>query len=268
MFKKYKISLNEILTFIGEENFIHITRNIEYRNWINRQYAAYEGKCLQPMIFGESGVIKADILSANQFPINRNMQVFISHSSKDAVVAKVFAYILSAWGINCFIDSMIWNNISDLQRDLDEKYCWLKRNELFDYEKRNNSTAHVHTMLSSALFEMIDICECCVFIESNNSEIKLNDIRDTSTFSPWIFSEINYINKIRLNIPLRYQNRTQLFSEGGILNESTNLQIAYPLKSIDDMKTITFDHLYNLNLYASQHTGEEVLDRLYRINPC
>lgn len=269
MFAKYKISVQELLQFIGGE--AHLTsylKDVKFQNWVRGQYAAYSGNCLHPMIFGKNGVIEAQALSNEQFPIQQR-HVFISHSSKDADVAQVFAYILSKFGVTCFIDSMIWNNISDLQRELDERYCWLHRGTTFNYKKRNNSTAHVHTMLLTALFEMIDICECCVFIESDNSLIRLDDINDTnkkSTFSPWIFSEINYIDKIRINIPKRH--KTRLYSEGGALNESYELKIVYPMDYIDSMITLTNKNFQSLCLYKSKNeytSGEDLLDILYRV---
>lgn len=269
MFAKYKISVQELLLFIGGDT--HLTsylKDVNFQNWEREQYAAYRGNCLHPVIFGKNGVIEAQVLGNEQFPIQKR-HVFISHSSKDADIAKVFAYILSLLGIECFIDSMIWNNISDLQRELDERYCWLHRGTTFNYKKRNNSTAHVHTMLLTALFEMIDICECCVFIESDNSLIRLDDINDTnkkSTFSPWIFSEINYIDKIRIQLPERH--RTRLYSEGGALNESYKLKIVYPMDYIDSMITLTNKNFQNLCLYKrmSEYTsGEDLLDILYRV---
>lgn len=266
MFKRYKISLDTIESFIGD-NMQTIHNSNAYKKWEKEQYAAYGGNCLHPTIYGKDGVIKAQMFSDDQFPIQKR-HVFISHSSKDADVAKVFAYILSKFGVTCFIDSMIWNNISDLQRKLDEKYCWLHRGTTFNYKKRNNSTAHVHTMLLTALFEMIDACECCIFIESHNSEIRLNDIEGTSTFSPWIFSEINFINKIRINPPERYKS-TRTYSGGGRINESEEFKIAYPLGSIDDMEVITYGILQELfSGVVSSDSGEQVLDRLYEICKC
>lgn len=269
MFAKYKISVQELLLFIGgDARLTSYLKDVNFQNWVRDQYAAYRGNCLHPMIFGKNGVIEAQALSNEQFPIQQR-HVFISHSSKDADIAKVFAYILSLFGIECFIDSMIWNNISDLQKELDEKYCWLHRGTTFNYKKRNNSTAHVHTMLLTALFEMIDICECCVFIESDNSLIRLDDINDTnkiSTFSPWIFSEINYIDKIRINIPKRHKIR--LYSEGGALNESYELKIVYPMDYINSMITLTNKNLRSLCLYKRKNeytSGEDLLDILYRV---
>ena len=279
MFAKYKIDLNEIISFVGgTKHFSEIIASAKFQEWVSKQYDAYPYDILNPMVYGKDGNIRADIVSEQQFPILKNKHVFVSHSSKDGDAAKVLALFLKiTCGINCFIDSMIWNNIADLQKELDGKYCWLrKEDKVYDYNKRNNSTAHVHAMLSTALFEMIDSCECAIFIESQNSTIKLEDIKNQSTFSPWIYEEINYINKIRENTPKRYIGRKQLkvFSVGGkMVNESMNIPIVYPLSSINEMRTIDAQTLRELNersKFLQKHEGltieqlaEPILDTLY-----
>lgn len=279
MFAKYKIDINEIISFVGgDEHFAEIIASQKFKDWVSNQYGAYPYDVLNPMVYGQNGNIRADVVSEQQFPILKDKHIFISHSSKDGDAAKVLALVLKmTCGINCFIDSMLWNNIAELQKEIDGKYCWLrKEDKVYDYNKRNNSTAHVHVMLSSALFEMIDRCECAVFIESANSTIKLDDIHNTTTFSPWIYEEINFINKIRENTPERYKNRKQLktFSVGGIMiNESVSIPIVYPLKSIQEMRTIDAQTLRVLNeraKFLQEHEGlpikliaEPILDTLY-----
>ncbi len=278
MFAKYKIDINEIISILGGlQEVRNVLSDLEFQKWVTDQYSAYPGNILNPLVYGQNGVIRADIVSDEQFPILKDKQVFISHSSKDGDIARILAWFLyKFFGINCFIDSMLWNNISDLQKELDGKYCWLRKEDrIYDYNKRNYSTAHVHAMLSTALFEMIDSCECAIFIESNNSTIKLEDIRDCSTFSPWIFEEINYINKIRVNIPERLKKSKQVktFAIGGTLNESVDIPVVYPLRNLKDMHIINAETLRELYRYSQelQHRerlekkklAERILDTLY-----
>lgn len=274
MFAKYKISTSEILTSLLLKPVDQIVEFPDYKEWEEQQYAAFSGDILNPMIYGNDGVIKAEVLSNEQFPIQPK-HVFISHSSKDATVAKCFAYYLSRLGIDCFIDSMIWNNISQLQRVLDEKYCWLNEEEkIFNYKKRNNSTAHVHAILSTALFEMIDQCECAIFLESDNSVVKLEDIKDDSTYSPWIYEEINYISKIRQNIPERLKHiYTRYFSaRDDRINESVeNLVVVYPMKAVKELTPLTAKNIECMGNFTkllkeegvTGISGEDVLEMLY-----
>lgn len=279
MFAKYKIDINEIISLVGgAKHFAEIIASPKFKEWVSNQYDAYPDDILNPMVYGQEGIIRADVVSEQQFPIFKDKHIFMSHSSKDGDAAKVLALFLKiTFGINCFIDSMLWNNIAELQKEIDGKYCWLrKEDKVYDYNKRNNSTAHVHVMLSSALFEMIDRCECAIFIESTNSTIKLDDIHNTSTFSPWIYEEINYINKIRENTPERYLKSKQfkVFSVGGrLVNESANIPIVYPLKSIREMRTIDAQTLRELKeraVFLQENEGmpikqlaEPILDTLY-----
>lgn len=266
MFAKYKIDIKEVISSIGGlQEVKSVLSNPNFQQWITDQYSAYPGDILNPLVYGQNGVIRADIVSDEQFPILKDKQVFISHSSKDGDIAKVLAWLLHTFcGINCFIDSMLWNNIADLQKELDGKYCWLReKDKIYDYNKRNYSTAHVHAMLSTALFEMIDSCECAIFIESNNSTIKLEDINDCSTFSPWIYEEINFINKIRVNPPVRFERRRQVkaFSIGGTLNESINIPVVYPLRNLKDMSAIDVRTLIELYDYSQKLQQREQLDK-------
>lgn len=172
------------------------------------------------MAASQDGVVNADILKEGFFPtaFRKRYQVFISHSHKDIDLVKRLANVLYArFGVRCFVDSMVWENMTDLLKALDEQYC---RRPLcgYDYNKRNMSTAHVHAMLSIALLEMIEQCECCIFVQSENSiipSLKLKGISDEDkTFSPWIYEEINYMNMLQ---PHLSQRLIKLFS---VLDES------------------------------------------------
>ena len=120
--------------------------------------------------------------------------------------------------------------MEDLLSAIDNKYCLSDDAQHFDYFKRNLSTSHVHAMLSIALLEMISQCECCIFVQSDNSVIPslpLSGIKgNDKTFSPWIYEEINYMNQLQPYLPK--QRRLALFSS---LTESTQreTEIAVPI---------------------------------------
>ena len=56
---------------------------------------------------------------------------------------------------------------------------------MYDYNKRNYSTSHVHMMLSTALTMMMDEAECVIFLNTPNA-LSTKDIVH-KTESPWIF---------------------------------------------------------------------------------
>lgn len=275
MFARYKIPIEEVLSYIGgEDPFYKTLKNPDYQSWVKQQYAASPDNILNKLVYGKNGVIKVNVLENEQFPIAPK-QVFISHSSRDKDIAKAFAYKLSTLGITCFIDSIIWNNISQLQKELDQKYCWLDEdNKIYSYNKRNDSTAHVHAILSTALFKMIDNCECGIFIDSDNSIIKLKDITGDSTFSPWIYEEINYIDKIRPNIPERFKEsfKRTCYSDTRMINESDQqiLRMVYQTDELENFKFLNAEIMTCMQKAKNiieknglESSGEDVLDCLY-----
>ena len=136
---------------------------------------------------------------------------------------------------------------------------------LYDYEKRNSSTAHVHAMLSIALMEMIEQCECCIFIQSENSTIpslKLKSIsNEDKTFSPWIYEEINYMNMLQ---PHKSQRLLRYFSK---LDESEQRQINgitdHPVPIVHGLNLDKFTKVTRNELpYLAE--GKDWLNILYR----
>ena len=180
-----------------------------------------------------TGVIDGKTLKELWFPKGR-YHVFLSHSHGDIALARYFKTWLNYnCGLRCFIDADIWENAYDLLRELDKKYSKPEGSSSYDYNRRNQTTAHVYSMLTMALFEAIDEIECPVFIESSNS-VTLKEGIEKGTLSPWIYEEVGYMGKLPHKVPLRFP-RTQYFSVGAesvILNESAirdSLQMTHPL---------------------------------------
>lgn len=221
------------------------------------------------MASSHDGIVEATQMKDGFFPTNfRNQyQVFISHSHKDIDLVKKFANVLKAkFDVRCFVDSMVWENMEKLLAVIDEKYCKNKKTGNYYYQNRNLSTAHVHAMLTIALMEMIEQCECCIFIQSDNSTIpslKLRGIEHRDkTFSPWIYEEINFMNMLE---PRESQRLLKLFSN---LNENEQRAIngfvnpAVPIihrLDLDKFKEVKPGKIpYNFN------KDETWLDALYR----
>lgn len=137
------------------------------------------------------GVLDAAKIEEDWFP-HVATDVFISHSSADANYAIAFAGMLKQkFGLDAFIDSCLWNHSEKLLKIIDDEYSnHPTDSKLYSYEKRNNSTGHVHTMLSMALAKMIFNTHCFMFIGSENS-IHLKGLdNNTQTLSPWIYLEL------------------------------------------------------------------------------
>lgn len=130
--------------------------------------------------------------------------VFISHSRAD----KKFALTLAGWlsdelGLTSFVDSCAWGHCNKLLRQIDEECCYQEESNTFSYARRNVTTAHVHLMLSAALTQMLDQCECVFFLRTPNSlgPISISDmtsLRDEHiTQSPWLFYEMSMLRLLR-----------------------------------------------------------------------
>lgn len=79
-------------------------------------------------------------------------------------------------------------------------------------------------MLSIALMEAINNIECPIFIETGNS-VPLKTTIQEKTLSPWIFEEVNFMNKLNRKRPTRLYN-THYFSadDRGLLLRVTRVR--------------------------------------------
>ena len=195
--------------------------------------------------------------------------IFLSHSHKDEEKALAIAGMLyEEFKIWTFIDSTVWGYSNKLLKKIDDKYCLQPNGQMYDYDKRNYSTAHVHLMLSTALNKMIDLNECLFFLNSPNSISTSTEISQ-KTNSPWIFSEIATTKIIRKQTPQRLKRETRLFSTDDVkmMNESAliRLNVEYDVE-LSHLTTLRASDL--LKWYATfANSPEDALDNLYKQHP-
>lgn len=172
-----------------------------------------------------TGIIDVTKLKNNWFPEN-NYDVFISHSHNDVLIAKrVACWLKTEFDIDAFIDSTVWGYSNDLLKKIDDDYCVLSKNKktgmiTYDYDKRNYSTSQVNLILSSALHDMIDSCECIIFLNTENSISVVNTIRN-KTNSPWIYDELQTTRLISKKVPKRLMEKAE-FRDSDSINKSSN----------------------------------------------
>jgi len=208
-------------------------------------------------------IIDAARLEEDWFP-SIDADVFISHSHKDQKLAIGFAgWLHELFGITSFIDSCVWGYADDLLRIIDDNFCVLKKKadgstETYNYKKRNQSTAHVHMILNTALQKMIDKTECLVFLNTPNS-MQIDDVVDGSaTASPWIYTELTFSRMCRKKKLSEYRPH---FAHDA-LHEFAQLNVKYD---------VSLSHLVNLNdrdllqiwMNSRQKRPHEALDDLY-----
>lgn len=196
------------------------------------------------------GVLSAEQIEADWFPLVE-ADVFLSHSHRDESLAILLAgWLKQEYGIKAFIDSCVWGYADELLATIDKEYCMCADKVHYDYQKRNQSTSHVHMILNGALMKMIDSTDCLIFLNTPNS-ISSADLRDgEKTSSPWIYSELMISNMIKRK--LRYREMRKDYFE-----HAAPLKIEYP---------VTADQLLNLTIQDIQKAGKSRMVPGMRLN--
>lgn len=219
-------------------------------------------KCIKESLdkyLSPNGELKASEIEKDWFP-DFKADVFLSHSHKDERDVIIFAGFLSELGLTPFIDSCAWGYANDLLKQIDNRYCVLRKNadgtvKTYDYDERNQSTAHVHMILNGALMKMIDNTECLIFLETPNS-LKVKDVSDTTTNSAWIYSELLMSKYLNRKKPIRKKRAFVLnesFEHGG-MNVVYDVDVTHLI--VISMKDI-------IDAAKSGYSGLGRLDQLY-----
>ena len=222
----------------------------------------------------KQALINGTRLQEEWFPsefYDSQFKVFISHAHKDeTTVKKLAGYLKKHFGIHSFIDSLYWGYVKDLQQSLDDYYASYMRDgkKYYDYNTCNFLSANVHIMLSMALMKMMDACECLIFVDSDNSLYYTKGA--VGTPSSWIYEELGFSKRLRVNIPERYKEKIKV-----VLNESRE-RSSYCIFSVADsaprevhfnyeVDMRNFKELVSSDFRANIPLGaNELLDRWYK----
>lgn len=189
-----------------------------------------------------------------------DVDIFLSHSHSDTDEAIKLAIALESKGLKVFIDSCVWGNAFDLLKVIDDQYCRNFDESMYDYNKRNHSTSHAYMMLNTALHKMIDRCEIFLFLGTPNSiSVKDGIENQESLRSPWIFSELAFIQHVRRKSSLGSTSLTEsLESREKMAMDS--LEVHYDKPRLD----YKIESYVLENLLAGHYSGsKQVLQCLY-----
>ncbi|NUF39463.1 toll/interleukin-1 receptor domain-containing protein, partial [Acinetobacter lactucae] len=152
---------------------------------------------LKNYLLNDGNSLDGDEIQKHLFP-EENIDIFLSHSHGDEDKVIKLAILLERKGLKVFVDSCVWGNAFDLLKVIDKKYCLNTNGSAYNYDKRNYSTSHVYMMLNTALHKMIDNCEVFLFLGTPNSVSVKDGIKNEESLkSPWIFSELAFIQHVR-----------------------------------------------------------------------
>ena len=241
----------------------------KYLGYVNtRQYENDKSISLQKLqkIINSRDIIQAWEIKKLLLPSKR-YDIFISHSHKDLELAKGFAnYLYLFFNVTCFIDSLYWGNIDELQNELNElhlTYDGVTKKSYYDYEKTLQVAKHANMILASALTEMIDNCECVFFLNTDNSVIRGTEaISKNETYSPWIYHEVFTTTIIQKKQRSKF-NESYQFRDNAIKQIP---DISYGL-DLSGMTVLREEDILEWGTKINSNKDKHPLDVLYNLNP-
>ncbi len=220
-----------------------------------------------------TGKIEVDSLEKDWFP-KVEADIFLSHSHQDEKKAIILAgFLKKEFSIKTFIDSIIWKNSLDLLKKIDDKYN-KQSNGSYSYSGSTWAATNVNLILMMALMKMMDKCECAFFLETPNSLQISSSNKKENTGSPWIYSEIEILNRIR-KLPLK-RPKVAMESVKKSNEDIFNLQFEYNLNFSDFYKInleifrkwlFSKNNIEQYKIYDGhfKYKNLESLDKLYKI---
>ena len=257
MYARFKINVNEIRKLVRSLEVSGV--ELDPLNFEEGKAKAYKSlNYFTTGVKNKDEILDGSALQNYVFPTGDEgmYHVFISHSHDDKEDALLLAAFLKRFGkFNVFLDSYAWKSADGLLKKIDDKYC-LQKNDIYNYHRRNFSTAHIHAMLSMAIMDIINKTDCCIFVESNHS-IKLSSLsksKSAKTLSPWIYEEYAMMKTLPRH---RSIERLQSIYKADGVTEARELKIAYNI----DMAS--FMNLSSSDIFKLRG-GEKALDELYK----
>lgn len=219
-------------------------------------------------LINSSSKISADKIKELLMPVEHH-DIFISHSHKDLELAKGLAgYLKKEFGLSCFIDSLYWGNIDELQEELNRLHKHkdaTNGKEYFDYQSTMEVAKHANMILASALTQMIDECECVFFLNTDNSVIRGSDaINGNETYSPWIYHEVFTTSIIRRRTPTE-----RILNENFYIRDSAVSRLPQVFYNLDltGMAKIDYFGILLWSMKSKSNPDQFPLDVLYKIFP-
>ena len=241
----------------------------QYLNYVNtKQYENDKSISLQKLrkIINSYNIIRAHEIKKLLLP-SKHYDIFISHSHKDLELAKGLSnYLQLFFGVSCFIDSLYWGNIDELQEELNRMHLHEDKatgKEYYDHQSTMEVAKHANMILASALTEMIDNCECVFFLNTDNSVIRGTEaISKNETYSPWIYHEVFTTTIIQKKQRSKF-NESYQFRDNAIKQIP---DISYGL-DLSGMTVLREEDIFEWEIKINSNKDKHPLDVLYKLKP-
>ena len=228
MYKGYHLSM-------ASELLSHYALRAESESYkeIGRAQKEAVQKVIQAKILSGKWVIAGAETESEWFP-QLKKHVFISHSHKDEDAALLMAGVLKGrLGIDAFVDSAAWGCYRELAEYLYDvsRRGYPSITSQQTTQLKMSATEHAHCMLSKSLIQMMDRCECLIFLDTPASVGLRNiSIDRRSTFSPWIYTEIEASRLLRRYKYPRFLVKVANESlRSFAMDEAPRVEVVYPL---------------------------------------
>lgn len=205
----------------------------------NSFLTGFESSIVNSLEHGIDLRLDGDLIQKEWFP-KKDWDVFLSHSHNDLDKALKIKVLLEHFGLKVFVDSTVWRFADNLLRKIDDAYAQRSEGHYY-YNKRNQTTAAVHLMLSTALTQVMDNAEAVFFLNTPNSTLQHfagTEYDKTLIASPWIYHEIMMTKFLR---PNAYKMR-----EKGIINENGDYTKQY--ENLKMLRSADLSHMQKLSL--------------------
>lgn len=237
MYRAYQVNLDEIssLTTSYDSRYVSVdTKKLhKFESLTNH--------------VNQNGLLDMNAIQEEWFPNLQGYNVFLSHSHADERKVLQFAdYLNKEFDLKCFVDSQLWKYSLDLLKIIDQEYCLSFDRKTFDYNLRNQSTAHIHMMLATALIKMMNSCECFIFLKSNNSTYN-NDENKLCTHSTWVNLELYMTQVIKITELSRPRCKEILESEISVENKQADIIPSEYSLDLSKLQVINIDLFKNYN---------------------
>lgn len=184
--------------------------------------------------------------------------MFLSHSHDDKDLAVSIAGLLKQkMNLDVFIDSLVWGFRDQLVH------------LLYDKTGRRNDTvssicSHVDCMLTKSLIEMMDSCECLLFLNTSQSVSIKDAVKHTH--SPWIYAELEASRFLRRHKDEAWRDRLAI----GYVTLSENQASAMPNISYEipeHLSKISYAQFSRWLINSRGLKCFDALDKLYQLVP-
>ena len=213
--------------------------------------------------------VDGELIEKTWFP-QGEFHVFISHSHKDIELASCLAvYLKWRMGINAFVDSLVWGYRDTLIKQLTPTglghYRWTEEQKL---SFTSSVASHVDCMLLKSLMEVMDRCECILFLNTPNA--MTTEGVCGKTMSAWIYGEMEAARRLRKIVPerLRLTKRAMENYSRVVLDESVGAQpvimMSHPMDT-SHLQKISSNKFVDWTNAVVSTDPQQSLDTLYSL---